>query len=74
MMRWCLFRPEGFHIADKATKTNTRIKAHVRHSEFEGTSYNVFLEGDAGKEMKMSLVNRGEARLYEPGTELMLTI
>ncbi len=65
-------RPEGFHIADKATKTNTRIKANVRYSEFEGTSYNVFLEGDAGKEMKMSLVNRGEARLYAPGSELML--
>ncbi len=32
----------------------------------------MFLEGDAGKEMKMSLVNRGEARLYEPGTELTL--
>lgn len=65
-------RPEGFHVAEETTKTNTRIKANVRHSEFEGTSYNVFLEGDAGKEMKMSLVNRGEARLYASGSELTL--
>lgn len=65
-------RPEGLHIAEKANKTNTRIKARVQNSEFEGTNYNVFLEGDEGKEMKMSLVNRGEARLYDPGTELTL--
>ena len=65
-------RPEALHIADKAAKTNTRIKAKVRHSEFEGTNYNVFLEGDAGKEMKMSLVNRGEARMYDFGEELTM--
>ena len=43
--------------------SDTRIKANVRHSEFEGQTYNVFMEGCAGKEIKMSLTNRGEAQL-----------
>gem|GEM_PF-479065 len=72
-------RPETFKIADqKDDASDTQITAHVRHSEFEGQSYNVFLESyrlleDAdGKEIKMALTNRGEARLYEPGTEMTL--
>jgi len=65
-------RPEAFHIGDMSSPEDTRIRANVRHSEFEGQSYNVFLEGDAGKEIKMSLVNRGETRLYEPGIELIM--
>ena len=32
----------------------------------------LFLEGDAGKEIKMSLINRGETRLYDPGVELIM--
>ena len=65
-------RPEAFHIAEAKTRSDTRIRANVQHSEFEGQSYNVFLEGDAGKEIKMSLINRGETRLYEPGVELVM--
>lgn len=65
-------RPEALHLSDKKTKSDTRIKAMVRHSEFEGQNYNVFLEGTEGKEMKMSLVNRGEAQLYDAGTELTM--
>lgn len=65
-------RPEALHISTEKEKTDTRIKADVRHSEFEGQSYNVFLEGTEGKEMKMSLVNRGEARLYDAGVQLTL--
>ena len=65
-------RPEAFHIAQDGDDPDTQIKAKVRHSEFEGQSYNVFLEGDAGKEIKMSLVNRGQARLYEPGVDLTM--
>ena len=65
-------RPEAFDIADDKSKTNTRIQAKVSHSEFEGTSYSVFLEGDEGKEMKMSLINRGEARMYKHGEELTI--
>ena len=65
-------RPEALDISTDDEKANTRISADVRHSEFEGQSYNVFLEGAEGKEMKMSLINRGEARLYDPGVTLTL--
>jgi len=65
-------RPEAFHIGDSDAEGDTQIRANVRHSEFEGQSYNVFMEGDAGKEIKMSLINRGEARLYDPGVELIM--
>lgn len=65
-------RPEALHLSEKTTKSETRIKADVRHSEFEGQTYNVFLEGSQGKEMKMSLVNRGEAQLFDPGTSLTM--
>ena len=65
-------RPEALHISEDKQKTDTHIIAKVNHSEFEGQSYNVFLEGAEGKEMKMSLVNRGETRLYDPGMELTL--
>ncbi len=65
-------RPEALHISEQSKKSNTRIKAMVRHSEFEGQSYNVFLEGSEGKEMKMSLTNRGEARLFESGVDLTM--
>jgi len=65
-------RPEALDIAPDTKSANTRIKADVRHSEFEGQSYNVFLEGSEGKEMKMALTNRGKARLYEPGVSLTL--
>ena len=65
-------RPEALDIAEDESSSDTRIKADVRHSEFEGQSYNVFMEGTAGKEMKMSLINRGEARLFDAGVKLTL--
>jgi spermidine/putrescine transport system ATP-binding protein len=65
-------RPEALHISDDKKKSDTRIIAKVRHSEFEGQSYNVFLEGSEGKEMKMSLTNRGEARLFDAGVDLAM--
>lgn len=65
-------RPEALNLSDRKTESDTRIKANVRHSEFEGQAYNVFLEGSAGKEMKMALTNRGEAQLFEAGVQLTL--
>ena len=65
-------RPEVLELSDQKKPSDTRIIAKVHHSEFEGQTYNVFLEGTEGKEMKMSLVNRGEARLYDAGSELTL--
>lgn len=66
-------RPEALDISTTGKKSNTRIKARVHHSEFEGQSYHVFLEGSQGKEIKMSLINRGEDRKYNSGTELFLS-
>ena len=65
-------RPEALHLSDETEKTDTRIKAAVLHSEFEGQSYNVFMEGSEGKELKMALTNRGRARLFDKGVELTL--
>ncbi|MEE9446676.1 MAG: ABC transporter ATP-binding protein [Arenicellales bacterium] len=65
-------RPEAFNITDKATETGTQITANVQRSEFEGTSYNVYLEGNEGKEISVSVTNRGDARLYDPNTKLHL--
>ena len=65
-------RPEALHLSESNKKSDHRIIADVRHSEFEGQTYNVFLEGSEGKEMKMSLVNRGEARLFDGGTRLAM--
>ncbi len=65
-------RPEALDISEEKSASDTRIIANVRHSEFEGQSYNVFMEGSAGKEMKMALTNRGETRLYDADVELTL--
>jgi spermidine/putrescine transport system ATP-binding protein len=65
-------RPEGLDLTDKDA-CDTRIMAEVHHSEFEGQSYNVFLEGTEGKEMKMALTNRGEARLFDSGSTLAMS-
>ncbi len=65
-------RPEALDVTESKNKSDTRIKAKVHHSEFEGQGYNVFLEGSEGKEIKMSLTNRGETRMYDSGMELTL--
>lgn len=63
-------RPEAFTIADKKTETGTQITANVQRSEFEGTSYNVYLEGNEGKNISVAITNRGDAHMYEPGATL----
>ena len=65
-------RPEGLSLTDKEA-SDTRIMAEVHHSEFEGQSYNVFLEGTEGKEMKMALTNQGEAQLFDAGSNLAMS-
>jgi len=65
-------RPEALHVARHEEISDTLIKATVKNSEFEGQSYNVFLEGAGSKQMKMSLVNLGKVEMYESGTELTL--
>ena len=65
-------RPEAFSIVKQKTETGTQIAATVQRSEFEGTSYNIYTEGGAGKEISVSVANRGDAHMYDSGTALNL--
>ncbi|MDH3660133.1 MAG: ABC transporter ATP-binding protein [Alphaproteobacteria bacterium] len=66
-------RPESFEISGHGEVSDHHLNARILHEEFEGQAYNVFLEGDAGKEIKMSLVNQGQARQSAEGSALTLT-
>ncbi len=65
-------RPEALNIAPDTTAASNRITAMVLNEEFEGQTFNVFLEGDGGKEIKMSLVNQGKGRESAKGSALTL--
>ncbi|MGI9491322.1 MAG: ABC transporter ATP-binding protein [Geminicoccaceae bacterium] len=66
-------RPEAFFIDPDDDKSDHHVGARILHEEFEGQAYNVFLEGDGGKEIKMSLVNQGQSRQSAEGSSIMLT-
>ena len=65
-------RPEALNIAPDTDESNSHITALVKHEEFEGQTYNVFLEGSEGKEIKMSLVNAGQHRQSAQGQNITL--
>ena len=65
-------RPEACDIAADTSPAANRFSAKVKHEEFEGQIYNVFLEGSEGKEIKMSLVNIGKQRASAEGNNLTL--
>ncbi len=65
-------RPEALNIATDTTPAQNRLTALVKHEEFEGQIYNVFLEGSEGKEIKMSLVNVGQHRESAEGHDITL--
>jgi spermidine/putrescine transport system ATP-binding protein len=65
-------RPESLNIAPDTAESNSHITALVKHEEFEGQTYNVFLEGSEGKEIKMSLVNAGQHRQSAQGQNITL--
>ena len=65
-------RPEAFGIAVGDEAGDHAIPARIKHEEFEGQVYNVFLEGDAGKEIKMSLTNQGQSRQSAEGSTITL--
>ncbi|MGI9374283.1 MAG: ABC transporter ATP-binding protein [Hyphomicrobiales bacterium] len=67
-------RPEALSIAEgpKGAKEN-RLTATVKTEEFEGQSYNVFLRQADGAEVKVALVNQGQAYDHEPGSEMTLS-
>ena len=54
-------RPEALGIAAKGAKGNTKVTAQVNHEEFEGNTFNIFTEGDGGKEIKISIPNHGQS-------------
>ena len=66
-------RPEVLRIDAGGHRADYHINAKILHEEFEGQAYNVFLEGDGGKEIKMSLVNQGQSREPSEGSAITLT-
>ncbi len=63
-------RPEAL-IKGKGKDKNT-ITANVVNEEFEGNSFSVFLEGDGGKLIKMSVPNIGQDSIASRGQNLSL--
>jgi len=66
-------RPEALSIGTDVERSDHHIGARIKHEEFEGQAYNVFLEGDGGKEIKMSLINQGQSREAAEGSAITLT-
>lgn len=53
-------RPEAFALSSKK-KGDSHVTATVTHEEFEGNAFNIFMEGDGGKELKVSIPNLGQS-------------
>ena len=66
-------RPEVIHIAEAKSRGGSKIEAKITNQEFEGQSFNVFLEAKDGTELKMSSVNRGNAAVPQVGSTVQLT-
>ena len=54
-------RPEAFELARTGTEGDHYVSARVVNEEFEGNVFNIFMEGDGGKEIKVSLPNVGQS-------------
>jgi spermidine/putrescine transport system ATP-binding protein len=54
-------RPEAFAIAADGVSGDHFVTARVNHEEFEGNVFNIFTEGDGGKEIKVSLPDLGQS-------------
>ncbi|MFW8633520.1 ABC transporter ATP-binding protein [Cribrihabitans pelagius] len=65
-------RPEAFALAPDGRSGDHRVTARVTHEEFEGNSFNIFLEGDGGKELKVAIPNHGQS--FEDHTGRQLTL
>lgn len=53
-------RPEALSLGKSDPSDKTTISARVLNEEFEGASFSVFLEGEGGKQIKMSMPNLGQ--------------
>ena len=65
-------RPEALALGAADKNSKTTISANVLNEEFEGNAYSVFLEGDGGKQIKMSLPNLGQDRESSKGSNMTL--
>ncbi|NOX72372.1 MAG: ABC transporter ATP-binding protein [Alphaproteobacteria bacterium] len=65
-------RPEALELSDSKATGKTSISANVVNQEFEGNSFSVFLEGDGGKQIKMSVPNLGQDNIAAAGENLSL--
>ncbi|SLN49957.1 Spermidine/putrescine import ATP-binding protein PotA [Roseovarius litorisediminis] len=65
-------RPEAFAIASKGAKGDHFVTAKVNHEEFEGNSFNIFMEGGGGKELKVTIPNLGQSFKDHTGQSLTL--
>ncbi|WP_027245800.1 ABC transporter ATP-binding protein [Leisingera daeponensis] len=65
-------RPEAFALAPKGATGTHFVTAKVNHEEFEGNAFNIFMEGDGGKELKVSIPNLGQS--FEDHTGQNITL
>ncbi len=65
-------RPEALELGATDDDSKTTISADVVNEEFEGNSFSVFLEGDGGKLIKMSVPNLGQDHISARGENLSL--
>lgn len=65
-------RPEALLLGPARPESKTTISANVVNEEFEGNSFSVFLEGDGGKSIKMSVPNLGQDNISSRGNNLSL--
>lgn len=54
-------RPEALSLATSGSTGDNFVTAKVTHEEFEGNTFNIFTEGDGGKEIKVSIPNLGQS-------------
>ncbi len=65
-------RPEALSIAPRGTQGDHFVTAQVTNEEFEGNSFNIFMEGEGGKEIKVALPNLGQSFESHKGEPLTL--
>ena len=65
-------RPEVLGLAETQTGDGSQITAKITNQEFEGQSFNIYLQAEDGTELKMSSVNRGHAHMPDVGSDVVL--
>jgi spermidine/putrescine transport system ATP-binding protein len=65
-------RPEAFALAPEGASGDHFISARVNHEEFEGNVCNIFMAGEGGKELKVSIPNLGQS--FEDHTGQTITL